>query len=146
MPGFAYGPGYVYFVTTCAAERGAPFEDARLAERIVSTIKAFDSERRARVHCYCLMPDHLHLVLSCVPDGPNLSGVMRDLKARTTWAAKRLGARIPLWQPRFYDHIARTEEDLFAACEYVMNNPVRADLVAEAGQWPYSGMLSPLPL
>jgi len=71
---------------------------------------------------------------------------MRDLKARTTYAAKRLGARVPLWQARFYDHIARGEEDLFAACEYVINNPVRAELVPQAGDWPYSGMLSLLPL
>jgi len=71
---------------------------------------------------------------------------MRDFKSDTTYEARRLGLGTPLWQRGFYDRIARREEDLLAACEYVLNNPVRAGLVTEAGDWPYSGTISPLPV
>ncbi len=72
--------------------------------------------------------------------------VMQEFKTKTTHAARVLGLAVPLWQRGFYDRIARSDEDLVAACEYVLNNPVRAGLVAEAGEWPYCGEISPLPV
>ncbi len=146
LSGFGYGPGYVYSVTVRASKERRPFTNARVANDTVSHLRRLDEQGKARVHCFCLMPDHLHLVLSCPRRGGSLSEVMREFKSLTTRAARALGVTGPLWQRGFYDHIARSEEDLRAACEYILNNPVRAGLAADPHEWPYSGMLSPLPL
>jgi len=136
----------VYFVTICAIRGARPLTGAQLAQAIVGHLRDLDARGRAYVHWYCLMPDHLHVVLSCVARGPNLVRAVQELKTKTTHAARRMGLRVPIWQRGFYDHIARTEEDLAAACAYIFDNPVRAGLVAEASAWAYSGCVSPLRL
>lgn len=45
-----------------------------------------------------------------------------------------------------FDHIARKEENVLAICEYILANPVRKGLVEDPTEWPYSGMLDPLPV
>jgi putative transposase len=57
-----------------------------------------------------------------------------------------VGRQGKLWQPRYFDHIVRAEEDLRAIAEYILNNPVRKGLVERAENWPWSGHMNPLPL
>ena len=96
---------------------------------------------RARVYAYCLMPDHVHLVAQ-VPVGTDFSKFVNFFKQSAGLALRDvLGTRDPVWQPRFWDHGLRSDESLLAAAEYAWNNPVRAGLVREAGEYPYSGSL-----
>jgi REP element-mobilizing transposase RayT len=44
-----------------------------------------------------------------------------------------------LFQDRFSARPLRDDEHLSDACFYVWNNPVRADLCAEAHEWPWGG-------
>ena len=44
----------------------------------------------------------------------------------------------PLWQKNFYDHIVRKEESLLKIAEYIVDNPVRKELVSEWEEYPYS--------
>ena len=54
-------------------------------------------------------------------------------------------ARIsPLWQRGCWDVQLRQGENFAAKCEYMRDNPVRADLVANVGEWPYQGRLNNL--
>lgn len=50
-------------------------------------------------------------------------------------------------QPQPHDHVLRQDEceqDAFQnACGYIRKNPVRAELVADARDWPYTGCLIP---
>jgi putative transposase len=43
------------------------------------------------------------------------------------------------WQPGFFDHVLRNEESYAQKWNYVRENPVRADLVSSAEDWPYQG-------
>jgi hypothetical protein len=44
-----------------------------------------------------------------------------------------------VWQPRFYDHAVRSSEGLLPTLRYIFANPIRAGLVANADEYPYSG-------
>ena len=68
---------------------------------------------------------------------------MDRFKSASTRVAWRHGNSGRLWQPRFHDHVVRVEEALFAICEYVVLNPVRAGLVEEAADYPWGGLLDP---
>ena len=46
---------------------------------------------------------------------------------------------LPLWQRGFFHHLLRTNESYSQKWNYVRENPVRAGLVANADEWPYSG-------
>ena len=44
-----------------------------------------------------------------------------------------------LWQPSFYDHVLRKDEDLLETVKYIYNNPVRKEIVAHYRDYPLSG-------
>lgn len=77
-----------------------------------------------------LMPDHLHGLLTLAP-GQELQKVISDWKRYT---ARFAGIK---WQRDFFDHRIRHEESLSEKWEYIVQNPVRACLVASPDAWPY---------
>jgi REP element-mobilizing transposase RayT len=86
---------------------------------------------------YCLMPNHVHLI--AVPaEEDSLSRWLQCLQAEY---ARSLHMRVQrvghLWQARFYS-VALDDRHLRVATEYVHQNPVRAKLVRDALDWPWS--------
>ena len=49
------------------------------------------------------------------------------------------GTKSPIWQRGFFDHLLRSDESYAQKWNYVRENPVRAGLVRNADDWPYSG-------
>ncbi|MGH7024526.1 MAG: transposase [Caulobacteraceae bacterium] len=86
---------------------------------------------------YCLMPNHVHLIL--VPSSADgLRAALGETHRRYTVRVNaREGWRGYLWQGRFAS-VAMDEEHLMAAARYVELNPVRARLVSRARDWPWS--------
>lgn len=147
IEGFDYSQKeFVFFATLCARHHGSPFADGRLAVQIVESINWLRMSHRWSVFCYCVMPDHVHLVVSPTEAGEPLHSVISSFKKWTTRKAWECGLRGKLWQRGWYDHVARAEEDLLAMCQYVLDNPVRCGLVESVDEWPYCGMPDPLPI
>ena len=135
-------PNYVYFTTLCARHLTQPFNNKDLAHEVLKALFNL-KEDRISVYCYCLMPDHFHIALS--PAYENLSKTIGDFKSYTTRISWKFGIRGKLWQRSYYDHIARQDEDLISICQYILENPVRKGLAQTTEDWPYSGLLDPLP-
>ena len=94
-------------------------------------------EARVGVWAWCLMPNHVHLILC-----PSDEGGLRRALARAHRAyAGRIHARRRrtghFWQGRF-GAVAMDESHLVAAYRYVALNPVRAKLVQRAEDWRWS--------
>ena len=89
------------------------------------------------VWAWCLMPNHVHLVL--VPTRPDgLAASLAPVHRRYTWTVnRREGWRGFLWQGRFAS-IPMDEAHLHACLRYVELNPVRAGLVERPEQWRWS--------
>lgn len=89
------------------------------------------------IWCYCLMPNHVHLIL--VPSDP--AGLARAVgethKRYTLTVNRREGWSGYLWQGSFAS-FPMSEAHLFNAVRYVLLNPVRARLAASAEGWPHS--------
>ena len=49
-------------------------------------------------------------------------------------------------QKRSYDHFVRQSEDLVAIGQYILDNPVRRGLAQSLGDYPWAGLVDPLPL
>ena len=89
------------------------------------------------VWSYCLMPDHVHLIL--VPsDETGLSRAVGETHRRYSgYINARLRVTGHLFQGRF-GCVAMDESHLMAAFRYVALNPVKAELAATAADWPWS--------
>lgn len=131
-------------MTISAAEGTRPFAFRDLANEMVNSLREAKEKNGFSLYCYCLMPDHLHLALSPAEEGPDVIETIRRLKGITTRKAWQHGLSGTLWQRSFYDHVARREEDVYKICEYIVNNPVRAGIVQNAGEYPFCGLVDPI--
>ena len=88
---------------------------------------------------YCLMPNHVHLILvPATADG--LAKAVGEAHRRfTAFANARARVTGHLFQGRFSSR-AMDEEHLIAAARYLALNPVRAGLVANPADWPASSV------
>ena len=136
---------WVYFITIQAYRSRSPFRLVALNRHMVDILR----NEQARLHCqvftYCLMPDHLHFLVSPCEDGASVLTFTDQYKGKTTNESWRLGWQGKLWQPRYYDHVVRDHEDLALIAQYILENPVRKGLVKYAEDWPWSGQMNPLP-
>jgi putative transposase len=125
----------LYFVTFSTRDR-KPF---RSLTRVHETVKHYAqraaSDFNVAVGRYVIMPDHIHLFIRGDDDFVLFKWV-GGLK-RAISVALNLGG--PLWQPGFFDHVLRSEESYGEKWIYVRDNPVRAELVDDARDWPYQG-------
>ena len=106
---------------------------------------------------YVLMPDHLHLF--CAPNAARSVGSAGASPSRDgctvpldNWvrywksqSSRRCGDPRCRWQADHWDTRLRREQSYDAKWDYVVNNPVRAGLVARPEDWPFAGELHRLP-
>ena len=90
-----------------------------------------------RVLCYCLMANHIHLVIAT--DRATLSRGMRQvLGVYSQRFNRRHGRYGHVFQGRYKALLVETSAYLIQLCAYVLRNPVAAGLVSGAKQWPWS--------
>jgi putative transposase len=84
-----------------------------------------------------LLPDHLHCIWHLSADC-DYSRRWQAIKALFTRKMKAGPVGPPYWQPRFWEHLIRDEEDWRRHLDYIHYNPVRHGLVECPGDWPHS--------
>ena len=91
------------------------------------------------VWAYCLMPNHVHLVL--VPRRKDsLTRLLRDTHATYARRINQVhGWQGHLWQERFHSFVM-DERHLLSAVRYIELNPVRAGLCKHPDEWPWSSV------
>jgi putative transposase len=132
-------PGLPHHVTQRGNRREAIFfEDGD--QEIYRDLLAEQLDRaRVQAWAYCLMPNHVHLILTpSTADG--LGRAVGEAHRRYTGFINARGRWTGhLFQSRFAS-VAMDEGHLMAAVRYVSLNPVRARLVARAQDWPWSSV------
>ncbi len=102
----------------------------------------FHDGTRYELIVYCLMPNHVHVVLRPLPNGEltyPLAQIMHTMKGYTAGRANRLlGQSGAFWQHESYDHVVRDADELDRIVAYVVNNPVKAGLATEWQEWPWT--------
>ena len=138
LPGISYTGFAVYFVTTVTIDRVKAFsrlEFGRIAEQLLFEIALKEG---FAVSAYCLMPDHVHLLLTATREDSNLRTMVSGWKQRTGFTWSRSHSR-RLWQHGYWDRVLRDGEDALSIARYVIENPVRAGLAAQAADYPLAG-------
>ncbi len=139
MPGVArlVMPGLPHHVTQRGNRRQQTFFCDDDYAAYIELMAHWCHERGVRVWAYCLMPNHVHLIV--VPSSEEaLARAIGEAHRRYT---RRINFREKwrgyLWQGRFASFVM-DEAYLLAAVRYVELNPVRASLVLDAADWRWS--------
>ncbi len=112
-----------------------------VAAVVAGALRHFDGQRY-RLVAWCVMPNHVHVIVQPLP-GYDLAGIVHSWKSYSSKEANRaLGRSGEFWQPEYYDHLIRDEQDLIRQIEYVLTNPLRAGL--ENWRWVGTGTGVPL--
>jgi REP element-mobilizing transposase RayT len=128
----------VYFVTLCTYHRRQLLAAVAVNNAFVRFAQLAYTEHNIALGRYVIMPDHIHFFVT----GPDDFGLGRWIGTLKQVLRKNIGSSgsgDPVWQRGFFDHVLRSEESYSQKWNYVRDNPVRAGLVANAGDWPYAG-------
>jgi REP element-mobilizing transposase RayT len=98
------------------------------------------------LYALCIMSNHVHVLLS-LPEESNqpLHKIMQRHKSYTAKMANRqLGRSGPFWQKESYDHLVRHEKSFWKIFQYILDNPVKARLVGDWQEWPWTWVNKPI--
>lgn len=115
----------------------ATFVDDRDRRYFLDSLSRICGDSSVEVLAYCLMGNHFHLALQvgAIP----LSAVMQRLQTGYATAFNVRHERIGhLYQARYRSILCMDAAYLAVLIRYIHQNPVRAGLVAAAGDWPWS--------
>jgi REP element-mobilizing transposase RayT len=132
-------PDGVFHVTARGVDGVSIVRDDFDGLAFVRLLREAISTREWLVHAWCLMTNHYQLIVET--ERPSLSDGLKRLNGVY---AQRFNARHGrtghLFGRRFSAYVI-DEDDFEAACRYVLDNPVRAGLCADAADWTWSGGL-----
>jgi REP element-mobilizing transposase RayT len=137
MPGFDYRGGLTAHVTLVTRLRQPLFNDESLAQICLQALDESSQRFETVFYAYCLMPDHLHLLVGVDYDA-TLKQFVHHFKTMSSFRLKQLTGSSP-WQTSYHDRVLRREEDIATAQAYVWHNPVQEGLAETWDEYPYSG-------
>jgi putative transposase len=130
-------PGALYHVTTRGNRAGAIFVDIYDRQRWLAILARICTRFNLVVHAYCQMTNHYHLMVETVEG--NLSQAMRQLNASyAQYFNHRHILTGHVVQGRYKAILVQKEAYLLELSRYIILNPVRAGMVEEPEDWPWS--------
>jgi len=91
-----------------------------------------------RVLAFCLMPNHFHMVLWPHEDGDLGRWMHWLMTSQVRRHHGRYHSSGHIWQDRYKSFPVQNNQHLVTVLRYVERNPLRAGLVSEAADWPWS--------
>ena len=127
----------IFFVTVCCEPRGKnQLCHSSIARGIFDSVEFRNQNGVWYAHLVCLMPDHLHALISFPYERP--------MKQITSDWKRFLATKLKIeWQRDFFDHRLRKEESYREKADYILANPVRAGLITHPEEWPYFWVAEP---
>ncbi len=111
----------------------------QLCDMVVEAMSYRQQRRIWEMHSYAIMPSHLHMFFD-FNDSLLLKHELEEFKRWTGHRAAQIAPELAdnrFWQTEWFDHWSRHEESDEKIVRYIRNNPVKAGLATEVGQYPY---------
>ena len=121
LDGVSYVGLQRYFLTTCTAFRRKVFITPAVVTSVVDQLLQNAEKFEFAVVAYCVMPDHLHVLVEARADHSDLTVFMKRFKQMTGFAYRRDNT-IALWQPGYHEHILRDEYPFAGSAVYEMED------------------------
>lgn len=153
IPEYDYSSENFYFVTICSFQQEQIFSKIAHDKIYLTEIGSIINEEWLKtqnirenviIDDYVIMPNHIHGIIvidSQIIDektlhrsvstknmrANSLSSIINQIKSISTKRVRksRNDPTIKIWQPRFYEHIIRNENELYEIRTYIKNNPLK---------------------
>ncbi len=130
-------PGALYHITARGIDKKKIFSDDDDRNSFLDIIMKIVERYKCRLHSYCLMNNHYHLLLE-TPLG-NLSKIMMQLNSIYSQYFNKKHNRVGhLFQGRYKSILVDKENYLLELSRYIVLNPVRAGIVKNPNEWKWS--------
>lgn len=126
--------------TCCVKDRKPAFRQVRTVAAIRDSLQRAIDKDAVKNWVYVFMTDHLHFILEGQTQQADLWQVVYSFKTSSGMWFRRHRPDMK-WQKDYYDYIHRAEGDLDKHIGYLLENPIRAGLVANWEDYPYTGSL-----
>ena len=97
------------------------------------------------INAWVVLPEHIHALWTLPIDDDDYSGRWKAIKSgfsRQVAKARNLTpnakGRYNIWQPRFWEHTIRDDDDYSKHIDYIHYNPVKHGHVSKVQDWQYS--------
>ena len=128
--------GY-YHIVNRGVEQRIVFKEADDYEYFEELLCFYVKSYHIILHNYCLMGNHYHLLIEIQQE--NLSKFMKQLNANyAIYFNKKYKRSGHLWQGRFKSWYVTDEAYLYTLMTYIEQNPLKANIVQDLGEYPYS--------
>jgi putative transposase len=134
---YDYLGSLVAHLTFVTREREPVFQQEALARICLTAIEEATRQYPSTVFAFCVMPDHVHLLVEMMPD-ISLKDFTKHFKQLSGFRIKAITG-VSVWQQSYHDRLLRREDSIADVANYIWENPVRAGLVEERHTYPYSG-------
>jgi putative transposase len=125
----------IVYVTVCCNNRVPWLAQERHHELL---LEIWQDTSHWVVGRYVLMPDHLHLFAAPQESAVEFDAWVQYFKSQFT---KRNKNPLCVWQTDHWDTRIRSESHYEEKSHYMVNNPVRAGLVATSDLWEFQGIV-----
>jgi len=119
------------FVIAITHNRRRLFQVDTTAKLFLETLQRYRAQGLYKLHAFVIMPDHIHLLLTT----EDLPKAIKHIRGGFSHG---LASKQEVWQPGYTGRQILSEKDHLDARDYILQNPVRVHLVANAQDFPYS--------
>lgn len=132
-------PHHPHHVVQRGHNRHSVFTKPEDYDLYLANLAELKTEFDVKVYAWCLMTNHVHLLLAPGDDATRLARMMKVLAARATRHRNRVDCRSgTLWEGRYKSSVVQTEAYLLNCCLYIELNPVRAGMVSRPDDYRWS--------
>ena len=105
----------------------------------LDTLGEWKEKLKCKVYTFCLMTNHIHLIINPGKDVEALGKLMKRVSGHQTRYVNKLEKRTgSLWEGRYKSSPINTNEYLLSCSRYIELNPVRAGMVSDPCKYPWS--------
>ncbi len=130
----------IYSVSTVVNNHEPEFTNNPQAIRwLIDVIKMFKEKYKFRLYAYEIMGTHYHILIEPNKEFADISVIMREINGEFARIFnKRMGKRGHFWNERFSHKIVKGIAHMKESFLYFLKNPVRAGMVENPMEYPYS--------
>ena len=138
-------PGAFFHCINRGNQRESIYRDEQDYQLMLDSLGEVSTRFGARIHGYCLMPNHFHLLIQ--QQEISISTIMRSLTTRYAICFNRKYGKVGhVFQGRFRGILCDQHSYLLELIRYIHLNPMRAKLVEQPQDWKWSSLAAYLGL